>query len=97
MAESFMRNGVDPVAVCTDVLRALHFGRSPTAPLLALAGAPGGEGKSFFLKTFLSIYGEDNVFQTPDTSHFPLMDLSAGPKVAFLDEWRFENPSVSFA
>ena len=92
-----MRNGVDPLALCTDVLKALHFGRSPTAPLLALAGALGGEGKSFFLKTLLSIYGEDNVFQPPDTSNFPLMGLSDGPKVAFLDEWRFVTPSVSFA
>ena len=97
VAESFMSNGIDPVALCTDVLNALHLGRSPTAPLLALAGALGGEGKSLFLKAFLSIYGDDNVFQPPDKSNFPLMGLSAGPKVAFLDEWRFVNPSVSFA
>ena len=82
MAESFMRNGVDPVAFCTDVLKALHFGRSPTAPLLAL-------------DILVDLWRRQ--CPVPDTSNFPLMDLSAGPKVAFLDEWRFENPSVSFA
>eukprot|EP00973_Karenia_brevis_P008838 1197555-Karenia_brevis.AAC.1 len=32
----------------------------------------------------------------PEKSNFPLLGLETGPKVAFLDEWRFVNKSVSF-
>ena len=93
---SFMLNRIDVKALCTDVLNALINGRSETTPVIVLAGALGGEGKSLFLKAFLSLFGIDQVFQMPEKSNFPLLNLELGPKVCFLDEWRFVNKAVSF-
>ena len=36
------------------------------------------------------------VFQLPEKSNFPLLNLEKGPKVVFLDEFRFVNKSISF-
>ena len=65
-------------------------------PVVALVGARGGEGKSFFLKGLHAVYGDDYVFNTPEAGNFPLMDLP-GKQVVFLDEWRFDTRVLSFA
>ena len=96
VVQSFLMNGVDVKDLCTDVLTALTDGRSETTPVIVLAGALGGEGKSLFFKAFLALFGSDHVFQMPEKSNFPLLNLELGPKVAFLDEWRFVNKAVSF-
>ena len=93
---SFLQNRIDVQTLCTDVLHALEHGRSETTPVIVLAGSSGGEGKSLFLKGLLNLFGEDMVFQLPEKSNFPLLNLEKGPKVAFLDEWRFVNKCVSF-
>ena len=92
---SFIINGINVRHICTDVCRSLTMGRGETVPVLVLAGARGGEGKSLFLKALLSVYGHEHVFQPPENSSFPLLDLP-GKKVAFLDEWRFDDETLSF-
>ena len=96
VVSSFLPNRIDVHALSTDVLHALVHGRSETTPVIVLAGASGGEGKSLFLKGLLSLFGEDMVFQLPEKSNFPLLNLEKGPKVTFLDEFRFVNKSISF-
>ena len=88
--------GVDGAQLCRDILAALQDGRCESAPLIVLAGARGGEGKSLFLKALFSVYGLDHVFSCPDAGNFPLMELP-GRKIAFLDEFRFNNGIVSYA
>ena len=87
---SFLANGIDIKELCKDVLHLLRVGRSPDTPVLALAGAFGGEGKSFFLKALLNVYGDDQVFESPVAGGFPLLGLHDS-KVIFMDEWRFDT------
>ena len=75
--------------LCKDVFHLLQNGRAPTSPVLVLAGAAGGEGKSLFLKPLLSIYGQDNVFETPVAGSFPLLNV-LNSKICFFDDWRFK-------
>ena len=96
VVSSFLLNHVDVQALSADVLHAIVHGRSETTPVVVLAGSSGGEGKSLFLKGLFALFGEEMVFQMPEKSNFPLLNLDKGPKVAFLDEWRFVNNSVSF-
>ena len=63
---------------------------------MVLAGKNGGEGKSFFLRPLLQVFGEDDVFSNPPRSNFPLVDLP-GKKVVFLDDWRLNETIVSYA
>lgn len=93
---SFEANNIDAQALCSDVLAALQHGRCPTTPVIVLAGDRGGEGKSLFMKALLSVYGVNHVFLTPNQKNFALMGLP-GKKVAFLDEWRFDDAIVSYA
>ena len=92
---SFEANNIDAHALCSDILAALQQGRSATTPVIVLAGSRGGEGKSVFLKALLAVYGVNHAFLTPDQKNFPFMGLP-GKKVAFLDEWRFNDAIVSF-
>ena len=92
---SFDRNGIDVRALCSDILAALDRGRGPTTPVIALAGSRGGEGKSALLKALVDVFGGSHVFLTPHQRKFPLMELP-GKKVAFLDEWRFNDAIVSY-
>jgi len=94
--ESFEANGIDVQALCSDILAALEQGRGATTPVIVMAGARGGEGKSLFLKALLSVYGVNHVFLTPEKGNFPLIGLP-GKKVAFLDEWRFGDDIMSWA
>ena len=93
--ESFEANDIDVQALCSDILVALQQGRSATTPVIVLAGSRGGEGKSVFLKALLSVFGVEHVFLTPEQRNFPLLGLP-GKKVAFLDEWRFNDAIISF-
>ena len=94
--QSFDANGIDVRALCSDILAALETGRDESIPVVVLVGARGGEGKSLLLKALYSVYGNEHVFKTPEKGNFPLIELP-GKKVAFLDEWRFDNMTVSFA
>ena len=47
---SFRLNGIDAPQLCYDVNKALAQGRSETTPVVVVAGAAGGEGKSMFFK-----------------------------------------------
>ena len=93
---SFLLNGINLSELCADVLRSLCEGRGETTPVVVLAGAQGGEGKSIFLKALFAVFEEEYVFQLPEKGNFPLLNLELGPKVVFLDEWRFVNKIVSF-
>ena len=42
------------------------------------------------------MFGPDSVFHTPGKGAFPLVDLP-GKKVAFLDDWRFNEQLLSYA
>ncbi len=88
--------GVDPNRLCAAILRSLKVGRHPSVTVPMLGGAVGGEGKSLFLKGLGAVYGPGNVMNVPEKSNFPLLDLEKGPKVIFLDEWRFKNKTLSY-
>ena len=90
-----MANGIDLAELCADVLRSLTAGRSEATPVLVMAGSRGGEGKSFFLKPLISVYGHEYVFPAPEPGSFPLIDLP-GKKVALLDDWRFDKSVLPF-
>ena len=92
---SFDLNGIDARALCSDILAALENGRCPTTPVLVLAGSRGGEGKSALLKALVDVFGVSHVFLTPHQKNFPLMGLP-GKKVAFLDEWRFNDAILAY-
>ena len=94
--QSFELNGIDKEALLKDILEALEVGRSEATPVIVLAGARGGEGKSMFLKGLFAVFGDRHVFLGPVPGNFPLVDLP-GKKVAFLDEWRFDETALSFA
>ena len=86
-------NHIDATAVCKAVVHALLVGRSPTTPLVTFAGRTGGEGKSFFLKGLVSVFGTSSVFPTPQHPTFPLHGLESA-KLAFLDDFRFTRSPV---
>ena len=94
--ESFRVNGIDVAGLCADMLNAMTEGRSESVPVVVLAGARGGEGKSFFLKALFSISGVELVFKSPVKGGFPLVDLP-GAKVVFLDEYRFNEEVLPLA
>ena len=96
VVQCFLANGTPVAELCKDVKQLLTEGRSETSPVVVLAGAKGGEGKSFFLKPLKDIYGSDQVFNSPGTGNFPLIDLP-GKKVAFLDDWRFNENILPFS
>ena len=89
-------NHIDASAVCTAVVHALVAGRSPTTPVVTFAGRTGGEGKSFFLKGLVSVFGTSFVFPTPQHAGFPLHGLESA-KLAFLDDFRFVRSPVPLA
>ncbi len=74
---------------------ALQQGRSETTPVVVLAGASGGEGKSFFLKPLIPLFSDEYVFPCPEPGAFPLLDLP-GKKIVFLDDWRFNRAVLPF-
>lgn len=94
--QSFALNGIDKQALLQDILAAMETGRCESTPVIVLAGARGGEGKSMFLKGLLPLLGDRHVFKGPVPGNFPLVDLP-GKKVVFLDEWRFDQTLLSFA
>ena len=96
VATSFHMNGIDVPMLCRDILEACSVGRSEAVPVIVLAGARGGEGKSLFLKALQSVFGHMHVFNTPEMGSFPMLELP-GKKVAFLDEWRFASGVLSYA
>jgi len=92
----FMLNKIDVKGLCKDVLSLLTAGRSPSSPVLTLAGALGGEGKSIFLKAIINVIGQDQVFGSPVPGNFPMLGL-LDSKVCFFDEWRFDQEVVPWA
>ena len=93
---SFWTNGIDARSLCHDIWVSLRDGRSEATPVVVLAGAQGGEGKSALLKPLLKIF-QDGVFNvSKESGNFPLFELPLA-KVAFLDEYRFDPAVVSFA
>ena len=93
----FLANSVNISELCRDIHTALSQGRGETTPIIVLAGATGGEGKSIFLKALFSVFpAEGLVFARPDKGSFPLLGLESA-KVAFLDEWRFDPTILSWA
>ena len=87
---SLAANGIKVDELCNDVLHLLRVGRSPECPVLVLAGASGGEGKSFFLKPLLTMFGVAQVFESPVKGSFPLLGL-LDSKLCFFDDWRFQT------
>jgi len=81
-------NGVDIQALCRSVVQSLSFGRAPTTPVIAMAGRTGGEGKSFFLKGLIAVYGRSNIFFAPQHPAFPLLGLE-NAKLVLLYDFRF--------
>ena len=95
VVQSVIENKINLQELCTDVFKALESGRSETTPVVVLAGASGGEGKSFFLKPLLTLLGDEYIFHCPEPGTFPLLDLP-GKKVVFLDDWRFNKCVLPF-
>ena len=89
-------NGVDVSGLCKAVMHALSHGRSPTSPVITLAGLMGGEGKSFFFNCLHSVFGGENVFHTPQHPTFPLYGLDHA-KLVYLDDFRFLESTVPMA
>lgn len=94
VVQTVVANGIDLQELCRDVFASLENGRSETTPVIVLAGARGGEGKSFFLKPLQALFGE-YVFPCPEPGTFPLLDLP-GKKIVFLDDWRFTKAVLPF-
>ena len=94
--ESFRANGIDAAELCGTILNVLASGRCESVPVVVLAGARGGEGKSLFLKALFSVFGDEHMFISPEAGSFPLMELP-GKKVVFLDDWRFDDEVLSYA
>ena len=96
VTSSLAQNGINAGELCHDIYASLQHGRSETTPIVVLAGAQGGEGKSVLLKPLLSVFSSPQaVFGTPERGNFPLLDLPFA-KVAFLDEYRFDPRIVSY-
>lgn len=93
---SFRLNGINAEELCCDILHSIESGRCESVPVIVLAGARGGEGKSLFLKALYAVFGEENVFSTPEKGNFAMVELP-GKKAAFLDEWRFNDKVLSYA
>ena len=97
IVDSFLKNRIDVTQLCRDVCSALDVGRGETTPVIVLAGAFGGEGKSVFLKPLLKVFSMDGmVFCRPGKGNYPLLELPSA-KVAFLDEWRWDPDVVPWA
>lgn len=97
VVHSFMENGIDISQLCKDVYSAMDMGRSEATPVIVLAGAFGGEGKSVFLKPLFNVFPlAGMVFGRPAKGNYPLLELSSA-KVAFLDEWRWDPDIIPFA
>lgn len=95
-AQKIMRqNDIDQTEWRQAVLKALADGRAK-GNLVCHAGKEGNEGKSFLLKPFLLIFGEDGVFVAPPKNAFPLMGLERA-RLVLLDDWRFNEDIVSYA
>ena len=82
--ETVIANGVNLQQMCHDVYKSLKDGRSEGTPVVVLAGARGGEEKSFFSKCLQALFGE-HVLPCPEPGTFPLLDLP-GKVVVFLDD-----------
>ena len=95
VTRSVIDNEIPLQDLCTDVLYALQHGRSETTPVVVLAGGSGGEGKSFFLKPLIPLFGQETVFPCPEPGTFPLLDLP-GKKLVFLDDWRFNRAVLPY-
>ena len=93
---NFTQNEINIPDLCADVLKGLTDGRSETTPVVVLAGAQGGEGKSVFLMV-LNVMFEGFVCNvTRNSGNFPLLDIM-NAKVAFLAEFRFDPRVLSWA
>ena len=95
IAHSAASNNIPLHLLCRDVVAALTGGRAETTPVVVLAGACGGEGKSLFFKPLQAMFGHEHVFFSPEPGSFPLLDLP-GKKVVFLDDWRFNQKVLPF-
>ena len=94
---SVVANHINLPSLCRDILNSLTAGRGETTPVLCLAGALGGEGKSALLKGLLAVYaGDGEVFKMPSKGNFPLLGLERS-KVIFLDEFRFNESILPYA
>ena len=90
VAQSLATNRLDWVELGHDVYMALVVGRKETTPVVVLAGATGGEGKSLLLLPSGALFGEDAVQCSPEKGSFPLMGLEK-KKVVVMDDWRFNS------
>ena len=96
LGAALVANNINIRQLCTEIMAAMHHGRSERTPVLVFAGKRGGEGKSMMLKALLSVYGHEHVFSKPECGNFPLVDLP-GKKVVFLDDWRFDDSVLSYS
>ena len=94
--KNFEINRINIPELCYDIRNALANGRSETTPVVVLAGVCGGEGKSVFLKPLHSIFDRFVFNVTKEAGNFPWLDLP-GSKVAFLDDFRFDEDALSFS
>ena len=89
------KNDIDPCEWTDAVWQAFVDGRAK-GNLVCHAGIGGNEGKSFFWRPLVLIFGEEGVFVAPPKSGFPLMGLERA-RVTLLDDWRFNEDIVSYA
>ena len=56
---TFIKNKIPVQELCKDIYSAFENGRSEVTPVVVLAGASGGEGKSVFLKPLQVLFGDE--------------------------------------
>ena len=95
VASALLANGVNVGELASDVFASLDSGRGPRTPVIVLAGAQGGEGKSIFLKGLAAVFQPREVFHAPQPGSFPLLGLDMA-KVAILDDFRFDQTVLSY-
>ena len=81
-------NGICAAELAHDIYKSFQRGRSETTPVVVLAGAYGGEGKSIILFPIPAVLGDEYVQGHTNSGSFPLLGLE-GKKIVILDEWRF--------
>ena len=82
---AFVANHIPVGELCHRVLKCLELGWYEENPVIVLAGARGGEGKSVFLKGLAAIFGPEFVFMVPHTGNVPMHGVEKA-KIVFLDD-----------
>jgi len=93
-AQLLLNNGIPAQEWATAMLHSLRRGREKGS-LITHAGREGDEGKSFLLAPLRTVYGGENVFESPPRSGFPLLGLERA-RIVVLDDWRFKEDVIPY-